>query len=280
METPLFKPIGTDVDLLDTPSLVVDVSILDQNIESMHSFFRGVKANLRPHVESHRCPSIARKQIADNDDSVEGIAVSSLSQAEVFSNAGFGDIFITNMIVTPQKISRLCALARKTKVTVCVDNKINVISLSQAAFINQVNLNVAIYINTGLIHYGVNPGRQAIELAEEILSTQGLEFVGLISHSPKDTDGGQQFDNESSRSHIQMVLDTRSDFEKQGIDVASVSVGGTYNYKIAGAMEGVTSVIAGSYALMDQQHVGCGLIFKPAAKIKSIVTSIPEVGTE
>ena len=140
METPLFKPLGTDVDLLDTPSLVVDVSILDQNIESMHSFFRGVKANLRPHVESHRCPSIARKQIADNDDSVEGIAVSSLSQAEVFSNAGFGDIFITNMIVTPQKISRLCALARKTKVTVCVDNKINVISLSQAAFINQVNL--------------------------------------------------------------------------------------------------------------------------------------------
>ena len=37
--------------------------------------------------------------------------------------------------------------------------------------------------------------------------------------------------------------------ERAGITVRTVSVGGTYNYEIAGTMAGVTEVLAGTYAL-------------------------------
>ena len=43
--------------------------------------------------------------------------------------------------------------------------------------------------------------------------------------------------------------------ERAGITVRTVSVGGTYNYEIAGAMAGVTEVLAGTYALMDYRYV-------------------------
>ena len=64
MEHPIFKPIGTPVEMLDTPSLIVDLDLLERNIETMHSFFRSKDARLRPHVGSHLCPAIAHKQLA------------------------------------------------------------------------------------------------------------------------------------------------------------------------------------------------------------------------
>ena len=64
MERPVFKPAGTPVEELDTPALVVDIDALDHNIETLHGFFRGVDAKVRPHVEAHRCPAIAHRQMA------------------------------------------------------------------------------------------------------------------------------------------------------------------------------------------------------------------------
>ena len=67
MERPIFKPVGTPVEQLDTPALVLDLDVLERNIETVHSFFRQRPANLRPHVEAHRCPAIAHKQLAAGD---------------------------------------------------------------------------------------------------------------------------------------------------------------------------------------------------------------------
>ena len=54
MERPIFKPIGTPTEELDTPSLIVDVDSLDHNIAAVASFFENNAAKLRPHVEAHR----------------------------------------------------------------------------------------------------------------------------------------------------------------------------------------------------------------------------------
>jgi D-serine deaminase-like pyridoxal phosphate-dependent protein len=58
-----------------------------------------------------------------------------------------------------------------------------------------------------------------------------------------------------------------------------VSIGGTYNYDIAGTMPGVTEVRAGTYVLMDQRYAQSRPQFKPAAKVLATVTSRPEPGT-
>ena len=84
MERPVFKPAGTPVEELDTPALVVDIDALDHNIETLHSFFRGVDAKVRPHVEAHRCPAIAHRQIAAGG-TAGGISVTTVGEAEVFA---------------------------------------------------------------------------------------------------------------------------------------------------------------------------------------------------
>ena len=278
MERPIFKPPGTPVELLDTPSLVVDLSALDRNIEAMHSFFRDRDAKLRPHVESHRCPAIARRQL-DAGGTVGGITVTTVAQAELFSRSGFADIFIASMVVTPQKIDRLSALARQAKMTVAVDNAGNVSALSEAASNGGVTLDVVVDINTRLGRCGVEPGEPAVQLARAVAEADGLEFAGLMSYEGTIIEDGLEELAAESRRWIQQVLDTREAVEQAGIDVKVVSVGGTYNYEIAGTMAGVTEVPAGSYALMDQRYLESGRPFEAAARVNSIVTSVPEPGT-
>ena len=277
MERPIFKPIGTPVEQLDTPALVVDLEALDHNIETLHAFFRRRETKVRPHVESHRCPTIAHMQLAV-DGTVGGISVITVGEAEVFAQSGIADIFVASEVVTKQKIARLCALARKGKLTVAVDNPQNVQDLSDAAQNAGVTLNVVVDIHTRLDLCGVEPGQPAVDLARVVSKAQGIHFKGLMTYEGAILVEDAEELAAESRKWIQQVLDTREMIEKDGMEVEAVSVGGTHNYEIAGAMSGVTEVPAGSYALMDYRYRKNRPQFKQAAKVMTTVMSHPEPG--
>jgi D-serine deaminase-like pyridoxal phosphate-dependent protein len=278
MERPIFKPVGTPVEQLDTPALVVDLAILERNIDTLHAFFRQYEAKVRPHIESHRCPAIAHKQLAAGG-TVGGICVSTVGQAEVFAEHGFTDILVASEIVPPQKINRLCALARHASMTVAVDHPQNVQDLSNAASTHGVTLHVVVDIHTRGNGCGVEPNQPALDLAKLVQQAPHLEFAGLMTREgPTPTEDPGKLAGES-RQWIQKVLDTREMVEQAGLAVHRVSVGGTYNYEIAGAMVGVTEVLAGTYALMDARYLQSRPQFKPAAGVMATVTSRPEPGT-
>ena len=278
MERPIFKPVGTPVEQLDTPALVVDLAILERNIDTLHGFFRQHEAKVRPQVESHRCPAIAHKQLAAGG-TVGGICVSTVGQAEVFAEHGFTDMLIANKLVTPQKIGRLCALARHASMTVAVDQAQNVQDLSDAAGSHGVTLHVVLDIRTRGNGCGVEPQQPALDLARLVQRAPHLEFAGLMTREgPTPTEDPGKLAAES-RQWIQSVLDTREMIEQAGLAVRMLSVGGTYNYEIAGAMAGVTEVLAGTYALMDARYLQSRPQFKAAASVMATVTSRPEPGT-
>ena len=277
MERPIFKPLGTPVEELDTPALVVDLAVLGQNIETMHSFFRDREAKLRPHVASHRSPAIAHMQLAAGG-TVGGVSVTTVGQAEVFCENGISDVLVANVVVTPAKIARLCALARRAGVTVAVDSAENVGSLSERARADGVSLDVVVDVDTRADRHGVEPGQPAVDLADAVSRAEGLSFAGLMSYDgPILADDGEHPAAESRR-RIGQFIDTRAMVEKAGMDVRVVSVGGTYNYEIAGTTDGVTEVAAGSYALMDKRYGRHSGAFKPAARVMGTVTSVPEPG--
>ena len=277
MERPIFKPIGTPTEQLDTPSLIVDVESLDHNIATVASFFKNSTAKLRPHVEAHRTPAIAHKQMAAGGH-VGGIAVSSLGQAEVFVPNGFSDVFVANLVVTPQKITRLCALAHHANIGVAVDSPANVADLSDAAVANGVSLEVAVYVNTRLGLYGVDAGPPAVELAKTVVDAPGLDFAGIMTHEGSILMDDADDAADAARAAVQPLLDTRQDLERAGIDVRVVSAGGTSNYQVVGAMDGVTEVLAGTYALLDAQHAPHLPHLRTAGRVMSTVTSRPEPG--
>ena len=277
MERPIFKPIGTPEVELDTPAFVVDVEKLDRNIKTAASFFQDNSASLRPHVSGHGSPSIAHKQLAAGG-TVGGIATATVGQAEVFARYGFTDISVANVVATPLKARRLSALARTAKTTVAVDSLAALDVLSQAASAACVTLNVVVYVNTGGNGIGVEPGDAAVELARSVDSAAGLTFAGLMTYEGAMLCGSRDELEAESLKWAGVMVDTREAVEAAGMSVDVLSIGGTHNYEIVGAVDGVTEVPAGSYALMDEKYRAHRPQFENAGRVMTCVTSMPEPG--
>ena len=107
MQRPIDKPVGTPVEHLDTPALIVDLNRLDAN-------FAAVPGPSRAEVWVHETPAIARRQVAH--PSIFGIAVRSIAEAEIFAAEGFDDIRILRPLVTDASKRRAQALARSIRV--------------------------------------------------------------------------------------------------------------------------------------------------------------------
>ena len=277
MERPIFKPVGTPVAELDTPALVVDIDRLSANIEVVHGFFSKRQAKVRPFVGSHLSTAVARRQLGVKGHA-GGLTVSTVAQAEVFVVEGFTDIFVANQIVTTGKMARLCALARQAAISIAVDNPRNVEALSEAATGAGVTIAAVVDVDTGLHRCGVEPGKAAVELAATVARSNGLKFGGIATYEGAILSDEPAVVETESKKALQRLLDTRQAIEAAGIEVPMVCAGGTHNYDIAGTMDGITDVAAGSYALMDAKYRDQRPELSSAAKIVSTVTSVPEPG--
>src|SRR5918994_1670071 len=98
--------------MVETPHLLIDGAKMQQNIEKMASIAGRNGVALRPHVKTHKIPSIARAQV---EAGAAGITVAKISEAEVMADAGLEDIFIAYPLVTDTKIRRAITLAQRLR---------------------------------------------------------------------------------------------------------------------------------------------------------------------
>ena len=249
MERPIFQPVGTPVEELDTPALVVDLDLMERNIRTYQGYFDGTGVTVRPVVTSHLCPQVARRQLAAPGS--RGVAVTTVGETEVFAAAGFGDILLANQVVTAPKIRRLCALASGAAISVAVDSADNVAQLSQAATAAGVELGLLVEIEAGMGRCGVPPGAEAVALAQAANAAAGLRFRGIMATVPGPARDDANAHAGQTRQNLQAAIDAKDLLESTGLAVPEVSVGGAHCYAAAGELPGITEVRAGRYPLMD-----------------------------
>src|SRR6185503_20239576 len=118
-------------DEIPTPALLLDLDRFERNIARMATHVRAAGKALRPHAKTHRCPEIARRQVAAG---ALGVACAKLGEAEVMARAGIRGLLITTEVVPPASIRRLTRLAGEAPDTmVVVDHPDNARALNQAA---------------------------------------------------------------------------------------------------------------------------------------------------
>ena len=65
---------------LDTPALVVDLDIMEQNLRRAAEYAAAHDLRLRPHTKTHKAPELARRQLALG---AAGLTVAKVGEAEV-----------------------------------------------------------------------------------------------------------------------------------------------------------------------------------------------------
>ena len=202
---------------IETPSVLIDLNIVEANIDKYQSYCNKKGINLRPHIKTHKIPELANLQLQAG---AIGVTCQKISEAEaMISEGGIDDILITFNIFGQKKLDRLRILSDKVKLSVVADNIQCIKGLSDTFKNQKSKLTVLVECDTGALRCGVVTPREACKLAKKISSLPGLSFGGLMTYPPI-----------SQSEKINNFLRKAKDLiEASGIPVPIISIGGSPN---------------------------------------------------
>lgn len=240
------------IDLVPTPSLVIDTHQLHTNIERWQAHAHAHHVQLRPHIKTHKTIEIAQMQ---RDAGAHGITAAKLSEAECFVDAGWDDIFIAYPIIGLDKCVHAVRLARRCRLIVAVDSLVGIAQLSSVAAEHNVVIYVRVEVDSGLHRCGVAPDK-VDELVDAVLQSPHLVFDGLFTYRGAwFATANQRHPDELGIEEGLLLVDVANHLRQRGIVVHSVSVGSTPTGMSAATVPGVTEIRPGTYVFGDDMQI-------------------------
>lgn len=246
--------IGKNLKELPTPSLVLDATIFERNLAKMEAICKEKGIALRPHVKSHKCPTIAHMQMRYG---AIGVCAATIGEAEVMAYGGLDHIFLANEVIDEHSINRLVNLAQGRNILVAVDNESNLKTIANKACAKGVTIGIIVDLDVGMARCGVKNYKDLHSLAVFASQLSGVEFKGVMGYeghmalTPE-----KELREQGGRKATQLLLEMVSKLRQSGLEVPIVTGGGTGTYQHYFDMKGVTEIEAGSYIFMDKTYSG------------------------
>jgi len=238
---------------LDTPTLLVDLDILEQNIARMAKVAADGGKRLRPHTKTHKTPEIARMQLAAG---AKGLTVAKLGEAEVYADSGLDDLFIANQIIGPIKIERLIDLTMRARVTAAVDSIEGAAQIADGAEKRSARVRIRIEVDTGLGRAGARSDAEVLSIARYAADRPGLEFEGIFTHEGQvyksANAAGTASDAAAQMRRVAEML------ANEGLPCVAVSMGSTPGAPLVAGEPGITELRPGVYVFNDRTQIRLG----------------------
>ncbi len=272
-----YRPaMGTPVEDLDTPVLLIDLDDLEHNLSIIADTYADTQVKMRHHTKNTKSPLLAHMQIRAGGTH-GGVCTAKVAEAEVMVEGGIQDILIPNQVVTEDKIDRICSLAQQADVKVAIDDPRNLAKLSEIASRRRATIGVLIEVDTSMGRAGTREVHHSVELARQATELPGIAFRGVMSHQTLPGKPDKETRLIGARKYFQICLDAKSAIEAAGIPVEIVSTGESWSYDIAADIAGVTEVEGGTYMLMSHTYDYMDE-FRVAGKVLGTIISTPRPG--
>ncbi|KXJ96512.1 hypothetical protein Micbo1qcDRAFT_1195 [Microdochium bolleyi] len=257
----MYSPaVGDGLDALDTPSMIVDLDLMEQNIEKLFSTLLPTGRNIRPHLKTTKCAALARRLVAAG---AKGCCVAKVSEAEAVTAAGFDGgehgILITCEIVGAAKVRRLVELFRRNRtLRIVVDSAEGATAIDDALAKEggiEQPITTLIDLDVGLHRTGVQPGEPALALAKHIATLPHLKLIGVQGYEGHLQHLHDKEDRKAQCLESMRILTTTSDqLRHAGYNIEVVTTGGTGTAEFCASVPGVTELQPGSFIFMDTDY--------------------------
>ncbi len=271
--------IGLHKFQLNTPCLVIDKSLLLENIVCMQQEINAAKKNVRPHVKTHKCIAICKEQIKAG---AIGISAAKVSEALVLATHGMKNTLITSPVTTSQKISQLIeCVTLDPDLIVVIDNLENAAAIHSALQQQNKTIKILIDIDPNVGRTGVT-FTDALTFAHDLKKFSTLELMGIQCYAGN----LQHIQNYAERFETSHALMSKAagvfkQLKSAGFNCHILSGSGTGTYNIDLTIPEVTEVQPGSYTVMDAEYRAIGskedamqnTRFKPALTLLTSIVS-------
>jgi D-serine deaminase-like pyridoxal phosphate-dependent protein len=244
---------GLQLEDLQTPCLVLDKRILERNLSRMSGKMHRLGVALRPHLKTAKSAEVARMAVSGE---AGGITVSTLAEAEYFTEHGFRDILVAAS-QPPQKLDRAAVLTdRAVTVTMITDD----LDAARAIALHRAQFKVLIEVDSGDRRAGVSA---TSDVLLEIARALDHKFAGVMTHAGHSYGCRDvQCIKDVAEHERSTVVEAATRLRSSGIECATVSVGSTPTMTHVENLDGVTEARPGVYMFEDlfQAEIGsCSL---------------------
>ena len=243
--------VGMDISEIQTPSLIIDFKIFENNINKMRQFVLNNNVKLRPHAKMHKSIDVAKFQIENGG--AHGICCQKVSEAEIFVRAGIKDILITNQITDTFKLERLAKITSKElKIGCCVDNKENIINIQKAAERNDSEIDIFVEYDCGANRCGIKSFNEINELIIMIKKMANLNFIGFQAYNGSIQHiADHKIRKKEVKDTCNKIRKLKATFKKYSPFITGV---GTGCFDLEVYEEVYDEIQVGSYAFMDVHY--------------------------
>jgi D-serine deaminase-like pyridoxal phosphate-dependent protein len=251
------QEIGQELEVLETPCLVLEKSRLIQNVARLRRQLQPLGVGLRPHLKTAKSIDVARLVM----DGPQGpITVSTLREAEYFFSHGVRDLLYA-VGIAPNKLDHAFDLRRRgANLTIVLDN-LEAAELVAAKSVERRDpLPVLIEVDTDAHRSGLKPADEMLVAVGRALHDGGAALRGVMTHA------GSSYGLHEPASFAAMAEQERSGIvaaaaalRAVGLPCPVVSVGSTPTAHFARDLSGVTEVRAGVFMFFDLVMAGIGV---------------------
>lgn len=245
---------------LETPALVLDSVIMEQNIKRLRDRLSRFDVVLRPHLKTNKSADVSRRIGGPETP----ITVSTLKEAEYFLEHGWHDILYA-VGIAKNKFAHVVRLMQKgARLTVVLDNTESARALAQFCREQTLTIPVLIEIDTDGHRSGVPPEASLLLEIADLLGRSEAEggawLAGVMTHAGASyaCTSADQIEAMAEQERAGAVHAAQR-LRSAGFAAPVVSVGSTPTAHFARSLEGVTEVRAGVYVFFDLVMSGLGV---------------------
>lgn len=163
---------------LQTPAILVDLDVLDNNIRRYQELCDKSGKRLWPMVKTHKSTEMIDMQLAAGAD---GFLCGTLDECEGLCAHGVRNIMYAYPVASDVNIRRVIELAKKCFFVIRIDSFEAADLLNAAALKAGVKINYTIIIDSGLHRFGIEPGKAA-SFADSLKGLDAMVFKGISTH--------------------------------------------------------------------------------------------------
>jgi D-serine deaminase-like pyridoxal phosphate-dependent protein len=241
---------------LRTPAVLIDRSRAIANIERMQAAANRRGIRMRPHAKTHKSPVVARWQI---ERGAVGVCCAKLGEAEVFADAGIGDIRLPYPL-NPVNADRVMRLADRTQISFIVDHLAVARGWSDALARAGRTVDVLVKVDVGFHRCGIAPSvPEAVVFLQQVGSMAGLRLRGVLAHAGHGYHASSEEDARTiAEDEARMLIAIAAAARRAGVAVEEISAGATPTARYSLQQDGLTEYRAGNYVFFDRTQVGLG----------------------
>jgi D-serine deaminase-like pyridoxal phosphate-dependent protein len=241
----------------------------------MADFAARSRVALRPHAKSHKCLAIAQAQIAAG---AIGISCATLDEVAAMVAGGVPGLLLTSPLAGPSKLAQLGQLLRQDPdIMVVADDPSGVIELAALSAEVGIRIQVLVDVDVGQRRTGCRTAVEAVNLAKQISSTAGLEFVGLQAYAGHIQHLSARDERLTTATAVaDQIRSLCVSLQQAQLEPRIVTGAGTGTAKMDASLGVFTEVQPGSYVFMDVDYLsieGIGVDCSPSLFVDTTVVS-------